>query len=328
MENKSNRINWQIYDFYNMDNMYKRFIHTEMPSDIFRYVKDIINTRIGMFRYEGLPEGLTSQILEGSLFFNNSLCFAHIEGLGKWVLCSALYSSELDEYGKPIYVNLNTLTGISLAENVPYDDIIEVRDNSMNLIPFIPVAEFIEKIKKIEDDLFVLLDIGTLPAVITGNKKQVAELKQIASKLGKKDKAFITADNSLTDTVKTFNVNIPFNPLDVYELRNKYYNECMRSLGIYSVDAKRERIVTQELVNQNDFTDFIYQDARLERQLFIDKLNKKSGLNVKLIETYDVNYRDNINEKKDLAYEVTKAESKGELDGNPLEFKDKEVNKE
>lgn len=322
----SNLINWGIYDFYNPEQALEKFKTMGLPVDILRYVKDIINTRIGMFAYNNLPKGLTSQIVETALMFNNHLCMAYIKGLQEWKLCRYMPTSERDEYNKPIKVNLIALNGNSLASNVDYEDIIEVRDNSMNILPIMPVVEFIEKIKKIEDDLFITIDLGTLPAVISGNKKQVSQLNVIADKLGiKKNGAFIVADGSVTESLKTFNINLPFSPLDIYELRNKYMNECMRSLGIYSVDAKRERIVTQELVNQNDFTDFIYQNAKMERELWVKEYNSRTNSNVELVETYDVNYDDNVDEKARLAGEVAEAEAKGELKGNPNINKVKEV---
>lgn len=310
-------INWTYFYLMNPNVAVAELKH-KMPFGSWRYVLDIINTRVGMFTYDNLPRKLTSKILETSLLFGSDLCFYKPAGLDRVMLLKYTSDGTVDEYNQPTTVSLHTLKGENdIAENVPFEDIVLVRDNTLNIPRVLSIDEFIFKLLEIEDDLFKIMKLGTLPAVLSGSKKQAATLKVLSQKLGYKD-AFIVGDESLTESVKGFNINIPFNPLDVYELRNKYYNEAMRSLGIYSVDAKRERIVTQELINQNDFSDFIYQDAKIERQLFVDECNRKFGTNIVMHETYDINYNEAVEEKANLAGEVIKSQAEAikEVDPN------------
>lgn len=306
------------YNFININQAVKEAMvkhgNSSMPD--FRYIKDIINTRIGMFTYDNLPKPLTSQILETALMFCNQLCFYYIKEANQWLLCRYVTANAYDYYWKPITVNILALNGAYIASNVPYEDIILVRDNTMDVIPFLCIEEYIEKITKIEDDMFKMLDISCLPVVIAGNKKSANQLKMIAQKAGNKD-PFIIGDDTITDSVHSFNINMPYNPLDVYDLKTKYKNECMASLGIYSVEQKRERIVTQELVNQNDYTDFIYMNAYKERLLFVKLLNKASNLNVKLNETYEENAQASIDEKHDTALEIAKGKVEGIKEASP-----------
>ena len=110
------------------------------------------------------------------------------------------------------------------------------------------------------------------------------------------------------DAVKAFDIDIKINPKDIYELKTKYKNECLSSMGIYSVEEKKERKIVAEVTSQNDFTDHIYQDMKTQRQRFVDALNKADpSLNIRLIETYDLNVQDDIDEKARMEGAIAQA---------------------
>ena len=289
------------YNFLNTSQFLKeRMIKDGLPIGGFRYIKDIIDMRVGMFSYDNLPEGLTSEILETALMFCNKLCFYYSEGLGKWVLARFLPHGDYNEYMKPKFVSVMSLSGsYTFDDIVPYEDIILVKDNRMDIIPFLYINEYIQKISEIENTMSKVMKICSLPLAIVGNKKQATALKLTAKKMGNDD-PFIVGDNEITDEVKSFNIEVPVAPLEFYTLRHKYINEARASLGIYSVDEKRERIVTQELLNLNDYSDTVYQESVNERKEWIKKLNEK-GLNVVFKETYNQVFKQSVIEAKELA---------------------------
>lgn len=307
------------YDFMNLNHaVSKALINGKLPYEI-HYIKDIMSTKISMFKYKNIERipNLTSQILEMALMFNFNLCFYNHPSLG-WVLCRYVSGSTFNEYWRPYYVNLIAFNGASLGTNIPYKDIVLVRDNSMDVIPFICINEYLGKIQRVEETVFKTLAIASLPIALVANKKMANQLKTIAQNLGNSN-PFITGDDTLLDVVKGFNIDVPVSPLDIYELKQKYRNECLSSLGIYSVEEKRERIVTQELVNQNDYTDFVYQDAKMERAIFVEEMNKRDpSLELELVETYEVNVKENIKEDAEKAHAVAKADGTYDKNTNPV----------
>ena len=307
------------YDFMNLNHaVSKALVNGKLPYEI-HYIKDIMSTKISMFKYKNIERipNLTSQILEMALMFNFNLCFYNSPALG-WVLCRYVVGSTFNEYWRPKYVNLIAFNGASIAENVEYKDIVLVRDNAMDIIPFICINEYICKIHRVEETIFKTLSIASLPIALVANKKMAKQLQEVAKQLGNSN-PFITGDDTLLDVVKGFNIDVPVSPLDIYELKQKYRNECLSSLGIYSVEEKRERIVTQELVNQNDYTDFVYQDAKMERTRFVEEMNKRDpSLELELIETYEVNVKENIEDDAEKAKAIAKADGTYEKNTNPV----------
>lgn len=298
------------YDFCNPDHAIKEYILKQgIDESAFKYLKDIVDVNIGMFRYDNLPKDLTSDIVEIAMTFMPNLCWYESNSLG-FILCKFIPDGTRNLYGKPKRVRLEALNGMAIASNISYEDIVVLKDNSMGLPPILTMMQYIQQIMRIEDGMFKVLNIATLPIALIGDKKQASALKQVASNLGYKN-PFIVGDSKLLDQVQSFDIKVPINPLDIYDLKSKYRNECLASLGIYSVEQKRERIVTQELRNQNDYVDFIYTARVNQRNESIAKCNAKFGTNIKMIETYDINVNATIEEEARKAKAVAVAENVG-----------------
>lgn len=292
--------NQLYYDFMNLNDALSRaLIKDGFPNSI-HYLKDIASVKVGMFKYKNIEKipNLTSEIVETIMLFNNFLCFYDVPGVGK-LLCRYVIAGELNEYLKPTFVNLLDIHGTTVATGVPYKDLILVRDNSLDIIPFICMVEYIRKIDLCDTSVFKALNVATLPLVITGSKKNVNQANVIAKKLGAPN-AFVIGDDSLIDAIKTFDIDIRINPLDIYELKTKYKNECVASLGIYTIEQKKERKIVSEVSSQNEYTDSIYEDMRNQRQSFVDKLNEMYGLDIELIETKRVIAERHIKDTVDM----------------------------
>lgn len=299
---------WWYYDFMNMNSALSQALIKQNYIGGLHYIKDIASTKVSEFKYENIEKipNLTSEILETIMLFNFQLCFYKSNTLG-WILCRYIFANTLNYYLRPTTVNLIALNGESIAMNVPYEDIILVKDNSMDIIPFIPMMEYIYKMEKIDTSVFRTLEVASLPLALVGNKKVATQMKAMAKKLGSGD-ALIACDEQLLDAVKAFDIDVKINPKDIYELKTKYKNECLSSMGIYSVEEKKERKIVAEVTSQNDFTDHIYQDMKTQRQRFVDALNKADpSLNIRLIETYDLNVQDDIEEKARMEGAIAQA---------------------
>ena len=303
------------YNFLNPDHKMRVDLLRNNNFD-WRYLNDIVNTRVSMWHYEGLPGELTSEIIETALMFRNHLCLVKSLGLQEVVLGYYTWSGKMSLYYKPKRVFVKSLAGNVPLGEFDWNDLVLVRDSPMDIIPFICVLEYIDKINNIERAMMLLVEHSALPLVLTGPKKQANALREQAKRLGHKE-PFVIGDDEIATDVKQYDIRLLINPLDLYDLKKKYINECTSSLGIYSVEEKRERIVTQELVNQNDYTDFIYNKSNNERKRWVEEANKKFGLSIRMIESYVENLKDGYEE----VYETAKAKAKGELDGNPDQFK-------
>lgn len=255
--------------------------------DYLKWFKNIASTKISMFKYKNLPKGLTSNIIEKSLFFNNHLCLYKSDLFGI-VLCKYLTGGDYDIYRKPIKVNLIALNGKPIAYNVPYEDIVLVRDNSFDIPPFLTINSWLDKIIEQEKTLSQLVQLCRLPTIISGEKTQTASIKQMLSKIGNFE-PFVVGNKGYKEHIEQFDIKIPCDIMTVYELMDKYKDLANSSIGIYSTDEKRERIVTAEIQANNDEVDFVYNEIYEERVRFVTECNEKFGTDIKLEESYTNN---------------------------------------
>ena len=300
-----------FYNYYNLEDYLKKNLID--PNEAYlRWVKDIINTKVSMFEYRNLPDGLTSEIVENALMFNNFLCFYHSEALGL-ILCRYRMGSEFNLYWKPTYVQLMTLSGKTIANHVPYEDIIPIRDNRMDIIPFVTLNGYISKIIEQEKTLDVLVRLVRFPTILTGSKEQMQMLKNLLKKNANCD-GFTIADKGFKDHIEQFPINLPCKLIEAYELMDKYKEMALGSIGIYSVDEKRERIVTEEVKATNDFVDFIYNGMVQERTNALKAVNERWGYDIVLEESYVENIKDEQELEARGVKLDAKAEAKAESD--------------
>lgn len=303
--------NMEYYEFMNLNSALSQKLIKEGYINGIHYLKDIASVKVGMFKYKGIEKipNLTSEILESIILFNNFLCFYNHPQLGI-ILCRYRMSSEFNEYLRPVYVDLLTIKGDCIATMVPYKDIILVRDNSLDVIPFLPMIEYIRKIEACDTAVFKALTVATLPLVLVGNKKVANSLQQTAKKLGSPEN-FIAGDDTILDALKAFDIDVKVNPLDIYELKTKYKNECVASLGIYTVEQKKERKIVSEVASQNEYTDSIYMDAKTMREQMVENL-RKWGVDLELVETKRVIAEQHIED----TVEMTQASEPREVPNN------------
>lgn len=313
--------------YYNYMNLrsYMTSLGIIYDEDYFRWVKDLMNTKVSMFDYENLPDGLTTEIVERALLFNNFLCFYKSPALNKLVLCRWLYNGRYDLYWHPTHVDLLSLTGQQIATNVPFEDIILVRDNKMDIIPFLTLNAWINKIIELEKTLNIIVKLIRFPTILSGDKEEVIQLKQLL-KDNADCKGFIVGKKGWKEKLEQFDISIPCKPMELYELLDKYKDMALSSIGIYSVDEKRERIVTSEVEAQNDYVDFVYTGMVIERQSFIKQLNAKYGYDIKLVETYDVNKRAELKLKLEELKKQVEIETKGQVEIEQVKDKGGEDN--
>lgn len=309
----------QYYNYMNLES-YLNKMNINYDGDWLRWVKDIINTKVTMFSYKLDPKyELTSEIIEKALMFNNFLCAADVPGIGfgmyRW-----RPGSLFNRYWKPEKVGLMTLTGKNVAWDYPYSDIVLLRDNPMDIIPFLTLNNYIEKIIDKEKTLDSIFAWISLPMILAGDKDQATMLKQVMKKSIRRE-PYIVGAKGFKDHLESFDIKLPAELAEVYDIMKKYKGMALASMGIYEVDEKRERIVTSEIQAQNDYVDMVYTGMYNERKRFVEECKEKFGVEITLEESYMQNQRDEIELKKQTSeaekkpdIEIAKIKAEGEIE--------------
>lgn len=278
--------NMEIYDFFNLNTALKKNILSGDFKLSLRYLKDFLNTKISIFEYEELPTPLTSQIVESMMLFNNRLCWYNDKILGV-ILCRYVPDSNYDIYMKPKTVTLLGLNGVTIKNGVPFQDIVLCLDNTMDIIPYLTILEYINKMEEIEHTLSVQIEWLKLPAIWSvPNKDCLKTIKTIVKKAHNFE-PFAVVDDSVGAQFKQNDLKLPVEPESLIEIYKNYKNWCTESYGISgNASQKKERLLVGEVASQSDYSDTIYDDMKRNREIWIKEINSKFGLNVKLVERY------------------------------------------
>ena len=299
--------NQDVFNFYNPDVLFDMMRVNGYGID-FRYLKDYVNTKISMFKYKNLPKGLNSRILETALCMKAFLCFFKNSVYPEGILCQWKPVGNYNEYWMPETVELVTFTNKPIA-TVKFEDVVQVRDNTMGIVPIITICQYIDKITMVETTLMKNMKQARIPAIFTGSKEQVATFNKMIQKAETND-AFAIADGKMTEAFNQYNMVFPIQPESLIEIMKNYMNWCQSSFGIYGTGSqKRERMLTGEVQSQNDFVDMIYQDELDCRKEFIKECNEKFGWNIEIVESYKEYTEEHI--KLSQAFAVAQIQNQG-----------------
>ena len=116
----------------------------------------------------------------------------------------------------------------------------------------------------------------------------VAQKGSIAKYEG--DQPFIFADSTFDpQSFGVLKTDAPYLSDRIYELKTKYWNECLTYLGISNLSVqKKERLITDEAIRSMGGTIASRYSRLTARQQAADKINKMFGLNI------SVSFRDEL----------------------------------
>lgn len=297
------------YDWFNRQNLLDRLKITGIGVS-FRNLINFIEGRIAQFSYKGLEPDLPPYILREALMFNNRLCFYKSKTFGI-VLCRYLPLGTYDLYWRPEKVDLLALNGKTIATGVDFKDVVLVKDNKMDIIPFLWLSEYFEKMDNIENTLMKDIDILKLPAVFKGNEKMVSSFNTIIDK-ALNFKPFAVADKMGAESFEMFDINLPVSPEELLSLYKNYKNLALESLGISGTETqKRERLLVGEVESQSEYKNYKYEDFRDCQLTWIKEYNEKFDRKVELIETFVKFKEEHFELDADQAKLIAEAENTG-----------------
>lgn len=280
----------ELYNLTNMTSTINKLLHKDLGNIHFRDLKNYIDTKVSMFSYEGLEEDLPPRVVRMALTFSNCLCFYNSSTYGI-IFCRYIVKNVYTKYLLPQFVDLMMLNGKMIATNVPYKDIVVVRDNTLDIPPILWLNEYFNLQHNVENTLNKNLDLLKLPAVFTGNEKSVSTFKKLIND-AMSFKPFAVADVNASESFKQFNIDMPAKLDEYVSIYKNYKNLALESIGISGTETqKKERLLVGEVESQGEYVNIIYSNFKRTQLDWIDEYNKKFNKNVKLIERLE-QYRD------------------------------------
>lgn len=247
------------------------------------------NICVNLYKWKGLPKGLTSQKLEEFLYENGKVvCFrnkntkiAGVEVESPLLFLPVTAMHDYNIYDIPQIVQAGK-RGVNVT--IKIDDCVIVKNNFLEY-PTRPWVEYYcEKMLNVENTKDLNINASKTPFMITAdNEKQKLSILNFFNSISCSDPLVIVDENSklaITEK-KVLQTGVELITDKLQQTFLDYKNELLTHLGIDNVSIdKRERLLTGEVDQNNELiADNILSGLEL-RKLACEEINEKFGTNI------------------------------------------------
>lgn len=229
---------------------------------------------INMFRYENLPEKIEERYIEKGLFEYGQVAFYNHPSIGLiCVPCSG--TGKYNYQGEPLGINLHLYGGDTIVCNDETKFVRMINNDEMIATKFY-VQDYAKKMYEVERTIEANIAQQKFPYLFVTNDKTEFAMKTVFRKLQDGEFAIFSGkDLDLENSVKVLNTNVPY----VVDKLNQYKYELEREIltffGLNNNFEKKERLLADEVNSNNDYVNTMIDIMFRQRQLAIEKVNKK-----------------------------------------------------
>lgn len=251
------------------------------------------NLALNRFRWENLPEGLTSRNIETQLFNSGQAFFTKDPEYG--YICLRCSAKGFDLYGDPTEVDVY---GLGYHKDFPVDDGILIRENDMCYAPLMHLLHYMDVATTVDDTVMMNLQQQKFPVIFTKTSNTELSVQQFQENIfntyfpvqivdKNMEKALGTGTGTI-DTVKALNTGVPFLLDKLQDFKHDKESELYTFLGLNNANTdKKERLITSEVDANNGQIMMSLDTAFKNRQKACEEINRKYGLNIKVYKVVD-----------------------------------------
>lgn len=267
-----------IYNQYG--DMFPLLENIVSPQESGMYYYYYTNLALNRFRWENLPEGLTSRNIEMQLFNTGQVFFTKTDDYG--YICLRASAKGFDLYGDPSEVNVY---GLGYQESFDIEDGVLIRENDMSYPPLLHLLHYMGVATTVDETAMMNLQQQRFPIIFTKTSNTELSVKQFQQNIfdtyfpvqivdKNMEKALGTGTGTI-DTVKALNTNVPFILNQLQDFKHDKESELYTFLGLNNANTdKRERLITSEVDANNGQIMMSLDTSFKNRQLACKMLNE------------------------------------------------------
>ena len=258
------------------------------------YLNMFIEIATSMFEYKNIPMSIDERYLENCLFYQGRIAFFMDDVMGVIAL-PFTYNSGFDIYGNPsgieAYSQYNNYHK-RLEDNycIMYNNY-----NKTNSFPYIQYQAM--RLYELDGTIDINVESQKTPILLQCDEKQRLTIKNLFKEyIGGAPVIHGDKNLDINESIKVIDLKAPYVAGDIIELKQKIINETFDFLGVPNVDAKKERMITNEVQYISSGANSTRNSRLKARKEAISRINKMFGLNIEVI--YNNNtFKSSINEE-------------------------------
>lgn len=233
-----------------------------------------------VFKWNNLPNGINEKWIERYLFNEGNCLFYRDKDKG-FMVAKCTHSGALNYYDEATKLTPYG-TGYVGKPLQNYDECVLIQNNDLCLSTSPTIQLFAYRLADIQRTIDVNISAQKTPVIILCSDKQKLSMKRAMQQVSDNELA-IYGDKTLDiDGIKALKIDAPVVFDKLYTQKQNVWNECMTFLGINnnSQEAKRERLVVNEVEANNEQIEASAEVFLKARQDACDRINDLFKLNI------------------------------------------------
>ena len=241
---------------------------------------------LNRYKWENLPNGIESRYIEQMLYDNGECAMFDHPDLGLCVLRSSSREN-LNIYGDPTKL---TLSGFNEHRTVMMEDCVRIINNDLALPTHQNIIYYARRMAEIDDIIMQNLRQQRVPYIFATDENNAFSMKSLYERIYQGDMAVFVDKDMLKGEPENIMVIPTVAPYLVDKLqiqKQEMERELLTFLGINNTLEKKERLLQDETNSNNQFIKMSSDIGFKCRQKACNDINKKFGLNIRVIEVQD-----------------------------------------
>lgn len=242
------------------------------------YFEKLSELAMSVFKWENLPDTVNERFLELTLFEKGYALFFRDEIMG-FLGLPCMIGGRWNVYNIPIDRTAYASNGYQNRKTE--SDSVIIYNNMLHTNDYVMIENYARRLWQLDQIIDINANAQKTPILIACDEKQRLTLKNLYAKYDG-NQPFIFGDKSLTPGIlQAISTGAPFVADKLYQLRTSIYNEALTYIGVSNIQIqKKERMITDEVAQQNGGTVSGRYSRLQARQSACDEINKMFGLNI------------------------------------------------
>lgn len=265
-----------------------QFIENNILNDetFLYYERCFLKLCLSMFEWINLPKGMNARFLEEVLYYNGMASLLKSETLG-YINTACCFSGNLNIYGLPSKLNCysygfseirNLYTGLSNHDEQKNDCILvfnaQDKENTYSTMQL-----FAYRMYKADRVCDINVNAMKTPILLSANEKtKLSMINAYAQYDGNAPVIVGKKDQFSSEDIQAINTKADFVADKIAEYKIGIWNEALTFLGINNLNEKKERLVSEEVNQNNEVVNLNLQSFLIPRKEACKEFNELFGL--------------------------------------------------
>ena len=238
---------------------------------------------LNMFTWENLPETMDSRYIENALY-EHGLCLVNDDKDLGLISVPCSFGANMNINGESTEVITSGYNYVKTVKYINNDNCVLIRNNDLAKATRDYIANYAERMLEVEMCIRANINQQKFPWFINATEKTKKSLQLIFDKV-ENFEPFILANREIMGEapLEVLTMSTPYVADKLNAYKYELEREILSFLSLNNNFEKKERLLTDEVNSNNDF---IHTNAMLMYKVRLqacEQINKKFGLNVKVL---------------------------------------------